>query len=91
MSTPLSPKQFPLSDDDKKYIDFERANPTKRPVKDSAIYETFGHSPTRYYQKLNGMVGTPAAHEYDAGTMGRLHRSTVDSRGEKWARGKWTK
>lgn len=58
-------------------LDFERepwAN------KNAAIRLYLGMSPTRYWQELLALIDNPAAEEYDAGTVRRLHEERDERR-----------
>ena len=43
-------------------------------AKEQAIRDTFGMTPTRYYQALNRVLDLPAAMKYDAALVHRLQR-----------------
>jgi hypothetical protein len=55
-------------------LDFERAWWRRGGAKEQAIRDTFGLTPTRYYQALNGVLDLPAAMVYDAALVHRLRR-----------------
>ena len=55
-------------------LDFERQWWRQGGAKEQAIRDTFGLTPTRYYQALNGVIELPAAMHYDAALVQRLLR-----------------
>jgi hypothetical protein len=55
-------------------LDLERHWWQRGGAKEQAIRDTFGMTPTRYYQTLNGVLALPAALRYDAMLVGRLLR-----------------
>lgn len=63
-----------LTDQDRAILDFERQWWKYAGAKEDAILTLFGMSPSRYYQRLNGLLDDPAALAYDAALVRRLHR-----------------
>jgi hypothetical protein len=63
-----------LSDDDLGLLRFESRPWRSGPAKAAAIIEQFGCTPVRYYQRLNQLVDTPAAHAAAPLLVGRLRR-----------------
>ena len=63
----------------KALLDFERQWWRRGGAKDQAIRDTFGLTPTRYYQALNGVLELPAAMSYDATLVHRLLRLRADA------------
>jgi hypothetical protein len=63
-----------LSEPQRAMLDFERQWWRRAGAKEQAIRDTFGMTPTRYYQALNGMLDLPAAMRYDAALVHRLQR-----------------
>jgi hypothetical protein len=68
-----------LSDSHRAMLDFERQWWRQPGAKEQAIRDTFGMTPTRYYQALNGVLDLPAAMHYDAALVHRLRRLRTDS------------
>ena len=65
-------------------LDFERQWWRRAGAKEQAIRDTFGLTPTRYYQALNGVLDLPAAMSYDAALVHRLQRVRAEaSRGRR--------
>lgn len=76
----------PLTDDERAVLDFE-AKPFKyMGDKESAIYDTFGHSPSRHFQKLNSIIDKPAAAEYSPALVNRLLRQRDERRQQRSAK-----
>ncbi len=63
-----------LSDRDRAILDFERAWWTGPGTKEAAIKARFDLSPTRYYELLRGLLGSPDAVAYDPLVVHRLRR-----------------
>lgn len=63
-----------LSELEKQILVFERQWWKQAGAKESAIQQTFGLSPTRYYQLLNRLLDSPAAMEAEPAVVGRLRR-----------------
>lgn len=63
-----------LDDRDKQILAFERQWWRHAGAKEQAIRDTFGLSPTRYYQRLNRLLDEPAALAHDPVLVGRLRR-----------------
>lgn len=63
-----------LSASQRAMLDFERQWWRRGGAKEQAIRDTFGVTPTRYYQDLNGVLDLPAAMRYDAALVHRLLR-----------------
>lgn len=63
-----------MTPDDAAILDFERQWWKSAGRKEAAIRDTFGHSPTRHYQVLNGLLDDPAALAHDPMTVRRLRR-----------------
>ena len=63
-----------LSETHRAMLDFERQWWKRGGAKEQAIRDTFGLTPTRYYQALNGVLELPAAMVYDAPLVHRLLR-----------------
>jgi hypothetical protein len=55
-------------------LDFEKQWWRHAGAKEQAVRDTFGLSPTRYYQLLNGLLERPAALAYDPVLVKRLRR-----------------
>lgn len=64
----------PLSDDQRALLAFERQWWKHPGAKEQAIRDTFGISPTRYYQRLNALLDSPVAEQTDPMTVHRLRR-----------------
>jgi hypothetical protein len=64
----------PLTEAEKKIIDFERIWWKFPGVKEDKIRAEFGISPTRYYQQRNALVRRPEALTYDPSTVRRIQR-----------------
>ncbi|WP_430591412.1 DUF3263 domain-containing protein [Humidisolicoccus flavus] len=63
-----------LSDRDRQILDFEGNWQRHAGAKERAIRETFGLSPTRYYQLLNALIDTELALHHDPLLIKRLQR-----------------
>lgn len=59
---------------DQQILEFERRWWRRPGAKEQAIRDTFGLSPTRYYQLLNRLLDEPAALAQDPLLVGRLRR-----------------
>jgi hypothetical protein len=68
-----------LTDPERAILDFERAWWKQGGAKEQAIRETFGMTPTRYYQALNGVLALPGAVQYDAVLVHRLLRVRAEA------------
>ena len=55
-------------------LEFERQWWRQPGAKEQAIRDTFGITPTRYYQGLNALLDLPAALSFDAALVHRLQR-----------------
>ncbi|HEY7224421.1 MAG TPA: DUF3263 domain-containing protein [Micromonosporaceae bacterium] len=60
-------------------LDFERVWWRRAGAKEQAIRDTFGMTPTRYYQALSGVLDLPAAMRYDAALVHRLRRVRAEA------------
>lgn len=63
-----------LAEREREMLAFERRWWRQAGAKEQAIRDTFGLSPTRYYQQLNRLLEQPAALAYDPVLVGRLRR-----------------
>jgi len=73
-----------LTEPQRAMLDFERQWWRQPGAKEQAIRETFGMTPTRYYQNLNTLLDLPAAVSYDASLVHRLQRlRTAATRGRR--------
>src|SRR5215510_13946157 len=73
-----------LSEPQRAMLEFERQWWRQPGAKDQAIRDTFGLTPTRYYQTLNALLDLPAAMAYDAALVQRLLRlRTAATRGRR--------
>ena len=63
-----------LDERSRQVLAFERRWWRRPGAKEQAIRDTFGLSPTRYYQLLNRLLDDPAALAYDPVLIGRLRR-----------------
>jgi hypothetical protein len=63
-----------LTEPQRAMLEFERQWWQRGGAKEQAIRDTFGMTPIRYYQALNGVLGLPAAMRYDAMLVSRLLR-----------------
>ncbi|HEX5994850.1 MAG TPA: DUF3263 domain-containing protein [Jiangellales bacterium] len=68
-----------LTEPQRALLDFERQWWRRGGAKDQAIRDTFGMTPTRYYQALNGVLELPAAMRYDAALVHRLLRLRTEA------------
>jgi hypothetical protein len=68
-----------LSEPQRAMLDFERQWWRQAGAKEQAIRDTFGLTPTRYYQTLNGVLDLPAAMYYDAALVHRLRRVRAEA------------
>ncbi|MBI1378673.1 MAG: DUF3263 domain-containing protein [Frankiales bacterium] len=64
----------PLSDRDRRILEFERQWWKYAGAKEQAIRDLFDMSATRYYQVLNALLDNPAALEADPMLVKRLRR-----------------
>jgi hypothetical protein len=72
----LSEEQFGLSEESKARLAFEKANANlpNGGRRDSAIFSTFGSSPTHHHQIINSLLDNPEALKHDPATVNRLRR-----------------
>jgi hypothetical protein len=63
-----------LTEPQRAILEFERQWWRRSGAKEQAIRDTFGLTPTRYYQSLNRVLDLPAAMRYDAALVHRLQR-----------------
>jgi hypothetical protein len=63
-----------LGERERAILDFEKQWWRHAGAKEQAVRDTFGLSPTRYYQLLNGLLERPAALAYDPVLVKRLRR-----------------
>jgi hypothetical protein len=68
-----------LTEPQRAMLDFERQWWRRGGAKEQAIRDTFGLTPTRYYQALNGVLELPAAMHYDAALVHRLLRVRAEA------------
>ena len=68
-----------LTEPQRALLDFERQWWRRGGAKDQAIRDTFGMTPTRYYQALNGVLELPEAMRYDAALVHRLLRLRAEA------------
>lgn len=76
----------PLTDEQKAYLDLERAWWKFAGAKEGAIRDRFGISSTIYYQRLNALLDQPAALEYDPMGVRRLRRLRAARQRQRSAR-----
>lgn len=82
----LSSDQFgeELSDHERDVLSFEKQNANMRPArKEIEIYNTFGHSATRHFQKVNAIIDKPQALAHDPVTVNRLLAKRQRAREER--------
>lgn len=80
---PLTVPAMQLTDDEKAILDFEGGGRWKYAgAKEQAVRERFDISSTIYYQRLNAIIGKPAALAYDPLLVKRLLRLR-DARAEQ--------
>ena len=63
-----------LTEPQRAMLEFERQWWRQPGAKEQAIRDTFGVTPTRYYQSLNALLDLPGALTYDAALVHRLQR-----------------
>lgn len=63
-----------LTDEDKAILAFEHTRWRHEGLKEQAIRELFDITATRYYQRLNRLIGTEEAYVLDAPLVKRLRR-----------------
>lgn len=63
-----------LTEQQRAILDFERQWWRRPGAKEQAIRDTFGMSPTKYYQALNALLELPQAVRYDPTLVHRLQR-----------------
>jgi hypothetical protein len=63
-----------LTEPERAMLEFERSWWQRGGAKEQAIRDTFGLTPTRYYQSLNSLLASPAALRYDPALVHRLLR-----------------
>jgi hypothetical protein len=76
----------PLSDRDRRILEFERQWWKYAGAKEQAIRDLFDMSGTRYYQILNGLIDTPAALQADPMLVKRLRRMRASRQRARSAR-----
>jgi hypothetical protein len=75
-----------LTEDARALLEFERQWWRQGGAKEQAIRDTFGMTPTRYYQSLNSVLDLPAAVQYDPALVHRLQRlRSTATRGRRLA------
>lgn len=74
-----APAETGLTEPQRAMLEFERRWWRRSGAKEQAIRDTFGMTPTRYYQALNGVLDLPAAMRYDAALVHRLQRLRADA------------
>ena len=72
-----------LTEPQRAMLEFERQWWRRSGAKEQAIRDTFGMTPTRYYQALNSVLDLPAAMRYDAALVHRLLRLRETARGRR--------
>lgn len=75
-----------LSDLDVKTLDFERQWWKFAGAKEQAVRREFGESSTRYYQRLNVLIGRPEALAHDPMLVKRLQRLRAKRAAQRSAR-----
>ena len=63
-----------LTEPERAMLEFERSWWQRGGAKEQAIRDTFGVTPTRYFQSLNSLLASPAALRYDPALVHRLLR-----------------
>ncbi|MBF4461729.1 MULTISPECIES: DUF3263 domain-containing protein [unclassified Rathayibacter] len=76
----------PLSERDRRVLDFEREWTARNRDKDDAIRAQFGLSTARYYQVLSAVLASPAALAHDPMLVSRLRRIRDGRAGARAAR-----
>jgi hypothetical protein len=76
----------PVTDRDRRIMDFERQWWKYAGAKEQAIRELFDMSATRYYQILNALIDTPEALAYDPMLVKRLRRMRASRQKARSAR-----
>lgn len=72
-----------LSDQDRAILAFEARPWQHAGSKDAAIFETFGCSATRYYQRLSALLDSPAAYVADPMLVKRLRAQRTQRRARR--------
>ena len=67
----------PLTAAELEVLEFARETFRSPGLKETAILERFGHSMTRYYQRLAAVLAKPAAEAYDPMLVRRLNAQRV--------------
>ncbi|MPQ98207.1 DUF3263 domain-containing protein [Modestobacter sp. I12A-02628] len=90
-AAPSRPEASGLSARDRDVLAFERQWWRFAGAKEAAVRETFGISPTRYYQVLNAVIDRPEALAADPLVVRRLRRLRATRQrsrpGVRWASG----
>lgn len=76
----------PLTDQDRAVLDFEAKSFKSIHHKSEAIFNTFGHTATRHYQKVNSLLDNPAALEHNPALINRLRRQRDQRRKNRSAK-----
>ena len=76
----------PLTDDERRLLDFERQRWKYPAAKEAAVWDTFGWSMTRYHQVLHMLLDRPTAAEYAPVLVARLRRVREARRAARPAR-----
>jgi hypothetical protein len=71
---PTVPAVEPLTDLEKKILDFEHGRWLHQGAKDEAVLKAFGMTPVRYQQYVLHLLEKPAALAYDPMLVKRLRR-----------------
>lgn len=72
--TTNDPSAGGLDEFDARILDFEESAPRTMGRKEEAIRQKLGLNPVSYYQRLNELLGVPAAAAAHPGLVGRLTR-----------------
>lgn len=81
------PAGEPLTDDDKRILDFAGLTWRYDGNRDAAIRDEFRLTATRYYQRLNALLDRPEALAYAPATVNRLRRVRAEKRMARSIRG----
>lgn len=73
----------PLTDEQKRRLDFARGWWPDSGTRENAIRENFAESSTSFFQKLHGLTSHPEAHEYAPDVMRRVEAVIERSRSSK--------
>jgi len=84
----VTPPQPALTEQDKAMLDFAALWWRYAGAQEAEIRERFDCSPTRYWQRVHHLIGTPEAAVYAPATVNRLRRIVARGRATRLGSGR---